>query len=93
MNLYIKIIGCYFIIINLIGYFSMLIDKKKAIKNKWRIQESTLLLFAGLGGSIGSYLGMKYFRHKTKHVKFKVGLPIIIICQTSLISFILYKIL
>ena len=91
MNLYIKIIGCYFIIINLIGYFSMLMYNKKAIKNEWRIKESTLLLVAVLGGSIGSYLGMKHFKHKTKHVQFKVGIPIIIVCQTVLISFILYK--
>lgn len=91
MDLYIEIIGCYLIVINLVGYFSMLIDKKKAIKNKWRIKESTLLLFAVLGGSLGSYFGMKNFRHKTKHAKFKVGLPVIIFCQITLIVFIVYK--
>jgi len=91
MNIYIKIIGSYLILINLVGYLSMLIDKKKAIKNKWRIKESTLLLFAILGGSIGSYLGMKRFRHKTKHIKFTLGIPFILFCQIALIIFILYK--
>lgn len=91
MELYIKIIIVYLIIINLVGYFSMLIDKKKAIKNKWRIKESTLLLFAALGGSIGSYFGMKNFRHKTKHLKFTLGIPFIITLQVILVVFIIYK--
>jgi len=71
----------------------MLIDKKKAIKNRWRIKESTLLLFAILGGSIGSYLGMKNFRHKTKHSKFTLGIPFIIFLQLALIIYIAYKLL
>ncbi len=59
----------------------MYYDKKKAIKGQWRISEATLITIAIIGGSIGVYLGMQNFRHKTKHLKFKVGIPIIIIFQ------------
>lgn len=59
----------------------MYIDKEKAKRSKWRIKESTLLSVAVLGGSIGSYIGMKIFRHKTKHAKFKYGIPFIILIQ------------
>lgn len=57
----------------------MYIDKVKAIKGQWRIQEKTLMTVAIIGGSIGSYLGMQVFRHKTKHPKFSAGIPVIII--------------
>lgn len=71
----------YFVLLNLLGFLFMCIDKEKAKRSKWRIRESTLLSIAILGGSIGSYIGMKTFRHKTKHVKFKYGIPIIILIQ------------
>lgn len=74
----------YFIVLNLLGFLSMYIDKEKSKANKWRIRESTLLLIALLGGSIGSYFGMKIFRHKTKHFKFKYGIPIILFIQLSI---------
>jgi len=77
----VKYLICYLILLNSIGFLSMYIDKEKAKKGKWRIKESTLLLIAVIGGSIGSYLGMKTFRHKTKHAKFKYGIPLIIIIQ------------
>ena len=63
----------------------MFIDKQKAKKHKWRISENTLILISILGGSIGSIIGMQLFRHKTKHVKFKLGLPIILIMQIILL--------
>ena len=59
----------------------MLIDKRKAIKNKWRISEATLLAVAIAGGSIGSIAGMRLFRHKTLHLKFSIGLPVIFAIQ------------
>lgn len=59
----------------------MLMDKQKARKNKWRIRESTLLLSAALGGSPGSLAGMYLFRHKTKHPKFTIGIPVILSLQ------------
>lgn len=88
MNNYILI---YLLIINVIAFISMYIDKQRAIKHKWRIQESTLIGLAILGGSIGSYLGMKNFRHKTKHLKFTLGIPFIIFCQIALLIFSIYK--
>lgn len=78
----------YIIFINITSFLLMFIDKRKAIKHKWRISESTLLLSAILGGSIGAILGMNVFRHKTKHLKFKFGLPLILIMQLSLIIYI-----
>lgn len=86
-----KIIIAYAIIINIIGFFSMLIDKRRAIKNKWRIPEKTLFLFAIIGGSIGSNLGMRLFRHKTKHWYFVYGMPAILIIQIVIISLLLGK--
>ncbi len=62
----------YFILINVIGFLSMLIDKKKAERGSWRIKESTLLIIALIGGSIGSIIGMYMFRHKTQKPKFYV---------------------
>ncbi|WP_392486408.1 DUF1294 domain-containing protein [Haloimpatiens sp. FM7315] len=79
----------YFFILNLIGFLSMFMDKEKAKKGKWRIRESTLLLLSVMGGSIGSYLGMMFFRHKTKHNKFKYGIPIIILIQLIFVLYLL----
>lgn len=71
----------YIVILNLFGLFIMHVDKEKAKKGKFRIRERTLILVVILGGSIGSYMGMKIFRHKTKHFKFKYGIPFIILVQ------------
>ncbi len=71
----------YLIIINALGFLFMLIDKQKAKKKKWRIPEARLMLTAALGGSVGTLLGMYTFRHKTKHIKFALGVPAILIGQ------------
>lgn len=71
----------YLLIINAAGFFSMLADKLKAKKNAWRIPERTLLFIALLGGSLGSLLGMYTVRHKTKHPKFTIGVPLILAVQ------------
>ena len=76
---------------NLVGFLSMLIDKKKAERGSWRIKESTLLIIAVLGGSIGSIAGMYTFRHKTQKPRFYVGLPIIIVLQILIIVAILIE--
>ena len=86
-----KYLLIYLLIINLIGFFAMLIDKHKAKKDKWRIPEKTLFLFALLGGSLGTTLGMNTFRHKTKHWYFKFGMPLILILQIALAVFLIYK--
>ena len=59
----------YFFIINLVGFLLMLVDKRRAIKHEWRISELKLFVVSIIGGSIGSYLGMHCFRHKTKSLK------------------------
>ena len=71
----------YLLILNAAGFLLMLIDKKKAQLGRWRIRESTLMTVAVLGGSIGSLMGMKLFRHKTKHLKFTLGIPVILALQ------------
>ena len=76
-----KLILFYLLIINAVAFLLMLVDKQKARKKLWRITESTLLLSAAIGGSIGSLTGMYTFRHKTKHLKFTLGVPAILILQ------------
>lgn len=82
------IIG-YILIINLVGFVAMYIDKKKAQRNEWRIKEGTLLSIALLGGGIGGMIGMYKFRHKTKKLKFTIGFPTIIITQIVVIIYCL----
>ena len=86
-----KFILLYLLLINAVGFILMLVDKFKAKKNLWRIPEATLMTVAALGGSIGSLLGMYTVRHKTKHVKFTVGIPSILILQIALVLFIIFK--
>ena len=85
---YILIVVIYFVLVNLIAFIMYGVDKKKAIKHKWRIPEHDLILVALLGGSIGAILGMKVFRHKTKHPKFFIGVPAILIVQLIIIVLI-----
>ncbi len=75
----------YLLILNTVGLCAFGIDKQKAIKNKWRIPEATLIGIAFLGGSLGALAGMKIFHHKTKKPKFYVGIPAIIIFQIILL--------
>ena len=67
----------YLLIVNAAAFVLMLADKIKAKKNKWRIPEATLMGAAAIGGSIGAIAGMYCFRHKTRHPKFTIGLPVI----------------
>lgn len=71
----------YLLIINAAGMLFMLADKKKAQKGAWRIPEKVLLSVAVVGGSLGCILGMQLFRHKTRHPRFSVGLPLILSVQ------------
>ena len=81
----------YLAVINVVTFFMYGVDKWKAKKSKWRIREAALLGLAVLGGSIGAWLGMKVWHHKTQHKKFKYGVPAIIIIQLALIGYILYR--
>lgn len=78
------IVLAYLVIVNVVGFVLMFVDKKRAQNNQWRIKEATLFLTAAIGGSIGSMLGMKVFRHKTKHLSFMIGMPAIFIVQMAL---------
>ena len=71
----------YFLIINAAGFCLMCADKRRAQKNQWRIRESTLLTVAALGGSPGCLAAMYLVRHKTRHPKFALGIPVILAVQ------------
>ena len=73
------------LVINFIGIASMASDKIRAMEHRYRIPEAVLLLFAVVGGSIGSILGMFLFHHKTRKAKFRFGLPLILLVQIALI--------
>ena len=84
-----KLILLYLLIVNALGFLLMLVDKRKAQKNLWRIPEATLFLMAAIGGSIGSIAGMYKFRHKTRHWYFVIGMPAILIAQLALVFLLL----
>ena len=78
----------YLLVINAATFIIYGIDKYKAKKAKWRISEATLLTMAAVGGSIGAWLGMKAWHHKTLHRKFKYGVPIILLIQIALMIYL-----
>ena len=81
--------GIYLVTVNLIAFILYGIDKYKSRKSKWRISERTLIIIALIGGSIGALLAMKAFRHKTKHKKFTIGVPIILVAQIATAIYII----
>ena len=80
----------YLMVINVSTFLTYGIDKWKAKRAKWRIREAALLMLAVLGGSVGAWLGMKVWHHKTQHKKFKFGVPAIIVVQLALGALLLY---
>lgn len=89
VDIYVAVVLCYLIFINLYGFFLMGLDKKRARKGKWRIRERRFFLLSLLLGSLGTWIGMYVFRHKTRHLKFVLGIPGILAVQ--LIIFICWK--
>ena len=85
------VLTAYFTTINLIAFALMGIDKKRAIRHKWRISEANLFLPAVLGGSIGAIAGMRFFHHKTRHWYFVVGMPLIFIVQAAICLYFYQK--
>ena len=81
----------YLATVNLVAFFMYGMDKWKAKRSKWRISEATLLVVAVVGGSIGAWLGMKTWHHKTLHKKFRFGVPLILITQILLLIYIINK--
>lgn len=86
-----KLLIVYFTLINLITFVMYGVDKYKAKKSKWRIPEATLLWMAVIGGSIGAWIGMKVWHHKTLHKKFRFGVPVILLLQLAAV-FYFYRI-
>lgn len=80
-----NLILMYLLIINMITFIVFGIDKYRARKNLWRISEATLFLLAIIGGSVGAELGIHVFHHKTRHLRFVIGIPLILILQVVLI--------
>lgn len=80
----------YLLLVNAAAFVLMLADKYKAKRNLWRIPEATLMLSAVIGGSVGALLGMYTFRHKTRHPKFTVGIPLILAVQIAAVLFVLH---
>ena len=78
------ILAIYLVLINIAAFAAYGMDKRNAKRNEWRTPESVLLLLAAVGGSVGAYAGMQFFRHKTKHLKFTIGVPAIFIVQVVL---------
>ncbi len=89
----IYILTGYFVLINLIAYIVCYVDKRKAIKNKYRIQEKTLLILSALGGALGFFIGMKHHRHKTKKAKFYITVPILMVLEIAGFIYLLYILL
>ena len=81
----------YLLVLNVATFLTYGIDKWKAKNAKWRIREAALMLLAVLGGSIGAWLGMKVWHHKTLHKKFKYGIPAIIIVHLVILGFVLLR--
>ncbi len=86
-----RILIAYLVLINVVAFVAFGVDKWKAQHGAWRIPELTLLLLAALGGSVGAWLGMRVWRHKTQHLKFLLGIPAIFVLQILLAWWILYK--
>lgn len=84
-----EVVIIYIGIVNLMGFFIMGWDKAKARAKAWRISEKTLFLVALMGGSLGMWIGMEFFRHKTKHWYFKYGIPVICLVQIVVVYFFL----
>lgn len=80
----------YVALINLVTFVAYGIDKRKARRDSWRIPERTLLLLAVFGGSVGALLAMRVFHHKTKHRKFTILVPLILVLQLALAAYLFY---
>ena len=83
-----KILIAWLILTNITAFLMFGIDKLKAKADKWRISEKALFIAAIIGGGVGAFLGMQVFRHKTKHTKFVVGIPVIMVVQIALLAWL-----
>lgn len=88
MNIIFYILTTYLFVINLISIAVTVYDKFCAVNGRWRVKESTLLLLSVFGGSVGMYITMLIIRHKTRHLKFMLGIPVILIIQIICVYFV-----
>lgn len=86
-----KFLILYLVILNVAGLLFMLSDKIKAQQGAWRISEATLMTVAALGGSLGSFLGMQLFRHKTRHAKFVIGVPVLMVVHVIFFGWLIFS--
>ena len=86
-----KLILIYLLLVNALGLLLMIVDKNRARKRLRRISENNLFIVAILGGSLGSIMGMQMMRHKTKHLKFTIGMPVILACQLGLFAWYIFS--
>ena len=80
-----QMLGLYLLAANLAAFVLMGLDKRRARRGSWRLSERALFLFPVLGGALGGLLGMRAFHHKTRHKKFTVGVPLLLLCQLALV--------
>ena len=85
-----KLFAIYLVVMNVLGVAVMWSDKRRARLHRWRIPEKVLFGVSLLGGSAGTWAGMYLFRHKTKHWYFVIGMPLILVCQAALASYLVH---
>ncbi len=91
MNILMTVLVCYLLLINILSFVMYGIDKRRAVRGKWRISEKTLLLAAFAGGSIGALAGMCFFHHKTRKLKFLILVPLALVLHLFILTaFILF---
>lgn len=82
-------IGIYYLCMNIIAFILYGLDKKYAREGRWRIPEKTLLSIAMIGGAAGAWIGMQAFRHKTKHLSFRILVPVLVVVHVGIIAFMI----
>lgn len=85
-----EILVIYLAVVNIVSFICYGIDKSKARRHKWRIPEATLIGLAAIGGGLGSWIGMKTFRHKTQHWKFRILVPLFLIAWIAGVGYLCY---
>ena len=86
-----EMLGLYLVFVNLAAFLGMGADKRRARRGRWRISEKALFLPAVLGGALGGLLGMRVFRHKTKHWYFRVGFSALLVLQAVLVGWMIWR--
>lgn len=85
----IHLLMIYLLVINLTAFIIMFVDKSRAMRHQWRIPEKTIFLLSFFGGSLGSLLGMYLFRHKTKHLSFRILLPLFLVLNAAVVFWLI----